>query len=116
MIHDQDIKDLACVASLRDELQTLKSRVEVLERKGVGALERKEDDTFVTTRIIETDNFGGDYPNECFLGGFGDEPLEVSIEAEERIVDVLNKDAGPNAPRFYRAVPRDYTLVPGFQP
>lgn len=61
-------------------------------------------------RIIDTDNFCGDYPNERFL------LWSMSESLAQRICDVLNEDAGPNALRFYRVVADDYTLQPGFEP
>jgi hypothetical protein len=61
-------------------------------------------------RIVDTDNFGGDYPNERFL------LWEMPQSACERICGVLNEQAGPNAHRYYKIVEDDYVLVPGFEP
>ncbi len=64
-------------------------------------------------RIIDTDNFGGDYPNETFIAtGIKDKEMaEVMCEA-------LNAKYcnHPSASRFYRVVEDDYNLVPGFEP
>lgn len=61
--------------------------------------------------IVETDNFGGDFPNETFLQT---PPLDEQRVAQ--VCAILNEAAGPNYPRFWKAVPIDYTLVPGFEP
>jgi hypothetical protein len=67
-----------------------------------------------TWRIIDTDNFGGDYPDERFIA--------VNIRDEwtaEKIADSLNARAGENASRFYKVVPHIeivYKLQPGFEP
>ncbi len=61
-------------------------------------------------RIIETDNFGGDHPNERFL------LFRMSADKAERIAAILNEDGGMNTLRWYRVVPDDYVLVPGFEP
>lgn len=61
-------------------------------------------------RIVDTDNFGGDYPNERFL------LWPMPEEAAEKIASILNDYAGENAPRFYKVVPNDYVLEPGFEP
>lgn len=61
-------------------------------------------------RIVDTDNFGGDYPNEKFL------LWPMARESAEAICDVLNRDAGKSASRFYKVVENDYELVPGFEP
>lgn len=58
-------------------------------------------------RIIETDNYGGDYPNESFHGP------RMTFEDCEATVEIWNKSTGPNADRYYRTVPTDYKLQPG---
>lgn len=63
-------------------------------------------------KIIHTDNFGGDYPNEKFV-------TELPYLPEERlqvICDAINAQVGPYAPRYYKVVPDDYELSPGFEP
>lgn len=62
-----------------------------------------------TWRIVDTDNFGGDYPNEQFL------LWELRKETAEKIAELLNKEAGPDAQRYYKVVPRGYKLEPGFE-
>lgn len=61
-------------------------------------------------RIVDTDNFGGDYPDERFL------LWPMSEKSANKIANVLNKDAGPHARRYYKVVPNDYVLQPGFEP
>lgn len=62
-------------------------------------------------RIVNTDNFGGDYPNESFTD---DGPFET-VEAAQQRADELNTD-DPNAPRFFMVVTDGYELLPGFEP
>lgn len=61
-------------------------------------------------RIVDTDNFGGDYPNEQFL------LWPMSKERAQKIADILNEGAGPHATRFYKVEENDYVLAPGFEP
>ncbi len=60
-------------------------------------------------KVIDTDNFGRDYPNETFVV-----TKSISQELAEAVAAELNKR--PNQERYYRVVPDDYKLVPGFQP
>lgn len=60
-------------------------------------------------RIVDTDNFGGDYPNEKFL------LWQMNERDCQAVCDILNDRAGPNASRFYKVVPNDYILQPGFE-
>lgn len=67
-----------------------------------------------TYRIIDTDNFGGDYPNEKFIAT----GIQYKQTAD-RMADALNEAGGPHATRFYRVVRHveiRYQLAPGFQP
>jgi hypothetical protein len=61
-------------------------------------------------RIVNTDNFGGDYPNESFI------LWPMRKDCAEKIADALNENAGPHASRFYKVVENDYVLQPGFEP
>lgn len=62
-------------------------------------------------RIVDTDNFGGDYPDERFL------PIPNLTEKDAKIVaDIINKAAGENSSRYWRVVDLDYKLKPGFEP
>jgi len=64
----------------------------------------------MTYRIVNTDNFGGDYPNESFVG----DDYETKQAAQER-ADELNI-GGDYAPRYYKVVEMPYELQPGFEP
>ncbi len=61
-------------------------------------------------RIIDTDNFGGDYPDEKF------HLFPMSEQQAQVIVDVLNEDWNEHSSRYYKVVPLDYKLQPGFEP
>jgi len=52
-------------------------------------------------RIVDTDNFV---------------LWEMREDCAKRIADALNDNEGPNAERFYKVVPNDYVLEPGFRP
>ncbi len=60
--------------------------------------------------IVDTDNFGGDYPNERIL------LWPMSRKACERICAILNEAAGPHARRYYKVEENVYELQPGFEP
>jgi hypothetical protein len=64
-------------------------------------------------RIVEGDNFGGDYPNEQFVSV----PATTRAKAQ-MIADAINAAfcTDDHATRYWRAVPEDYTLKPGFEP
>lgn len=64
-------------------------------------------------RIVNTDNFGGDYPNETFL------PLTFQTrDSALRVADAINAELCNNehSPRFWKVVNSDYKLQPGFEP
>lgn len=62
-------------------------------------------------RIINTDNFGSDYPSEQFV------LWSMGPEAAKEVAEVLNKwFSGDQAPRYFKVVPDDYELAPGFEP
>lgn len=60
-------------------------------------------------RIVETDNFGGDYPDERFAGPLLDE------EDACRVADLFNAATNERAARFWKVVPDGYRLLPGFE-
>lgn len=64
-------------------------------------------------KIVETDNFGGDYPDEKFLN-----LPSMGERSAQRVADAINAELChyDNAPRFWRVVPDDYKLQPGFEP
>lgn len=59
--------------------------------------------------VVDTDNFGGDYPNEKFMAtGL------TKQEAEDRAT-FLNRGHNGYSSRWYKIVPQPYTLQPGFE-
>ena len=64
-------------------------------------------------QIVNTDNFGGDYPAEYFLN-CGRLP---KISAD-KVAEILNNAWGEGAhnPRYWKVVADDYVLQPGFEP
>ena len=61
--------------------------------------------------VISTDSLCGDYPGEWFVAvGFREEAVA------QLLADTLNAKAGEHAVRFYRVVPANYELQPGFEP
>jgi len=63
-------------------------------------------------KIIHTDNFNGDYPNEEFVN----ELPRLSEDVAKKIVDLINSSQPEYAPRYYVVVSDDYKLEPGFTP
>lgn len=62
-------------------------------------------------RIVETDNFGRDYPDETFV------PIPAMSEEDAKVVaDIINRSAGPQSFRFWKVVDTDYELAPAFEP
>lgn len=62
-------------------------------------------------RVVETDNFAGDYPAEVWIT-----PC-ITKDAAEQIADILNREcSGPTAFRIYVVRPETYELQPGFEP
>jgi len=60
-------------------------------------------------RIVDTDNFGRDYPDERFVV-----PFAMDEEDAETVCRILNAWSGPDAQRYYKAVDPEYRLSPGF--
>lgn len=61
-------------------------------------------------RIVNTDNFGSDYPDERFTD---DGPFE-SESAAQACADELNVEE--DSPRYFKVVRMPYELQPGFEP
>jgi hypothetical protein len=61
-------------------------------------------------RIVETDNFGSDYPNENFL------LYPMAEERAKRIADAINASMYEEHSRFWKVEPVGYVLRPGFEP
>lgn len=74
--------------------------------------------------IIDTDNFGGDYPDERFVNQYGKltkqrkDALTASKEICEVVVNMHNgpKEGWDTMFRYWKVVPDDYKLQPGFEP
>lgn len=64
----------------------------------------------LVAKIVDTDNFDSDYPDEKFL------LWPMSHRAAEAICEVINREAGEHSSRFYKVVENDYVLRPGFEP
>ena len=63
-------------------------------------------------RIVNTDNFGGDYPDERFV-----ENLPRLTQAHAELVcKAINAGLPENHDRYFKVVPGDYVLQPGFEP
>lgn len=62
-------------------------------------------------RIVETDNFGGDYPDESFVG-----PALRSESNARKVAKIFNDDTGEHCRRCWKVVEHGYKLVPGFEP
>ena len=63
-------------------------------------------------RIVETDNFGGDYPDEKFLPI---PPIRNEVIAN-KIADLINECTSSTYSRYWKVVELPYTLQPGFEP
>ena len=63
-------------------------------------------------RVVNTDNFGGDYPDEKFVEG----GPTMTQEQAEALASLLNSFCPEHHYRFWKAVPPDYKLQPGFEP
>ena len=64
-------------------------------------------------RIVETDNFDGDYPDEKFIG------LPMLREKQAHaIADAINAELcnHDHASRFWKVVEEGYELQPGLEP
>ena len=62
-------------------------------------------------RIVNTDNFGGDYPNESFVG----EEYE-SMASAQTVADEMNGPMNRISLRYFKVVKMPYELQPGFEP
>lgn len=65
-------------------------------------------------KVVETDNYGRDYPNEKFATPY---IFRNSGEAEA-VAKTLNDIfcSTGNEDRYWKVVPEDYRLQPGFEP
>ena len=61
-------------------------------------------------RIVNTDNYNGDYPDESFVLW----PMRTPVAIQ--IADILNEEGGCYSPRYFKVEDDDYELQPGFEP
>jgi hypothetical protein len=62
-------------------------------------------------RIVETDSFGRDYPNEKWL------QIPPLCEHQAKVLaDIINGAAGEDSDRYWKVVDLDYELSPAFEP
>ena len=62
-------------------------------------------------RIVETDNYGRDYPDEKFAL-----PYHMPPETAQAVADVLNRYRVAGTDRYFTIVDNTYTLAPAFEP
>jgi hypothetical protein len=62
-------------------------------------------------RVVETDNFNGDYPDEQWVGP----PLRDEAAAN-RVAATFNEEVTGESRRYFKVVKLPYTLQPGFVP
>lgn len=67
-------------------------------------------------KIVNTDNFGGDYPDEKFLTVGNNGALTFGKDHAQKIADALNLYAHSSSSRWWKVVYDDYELQPGFEP
>lgn len=63
-------------------------------------------------KIVNTDNFGGDYPNERFVTGL----FPMTKAHAEKIAKAINSCTPEDCPRYWIVVDDNYKLKPGFEP
>lgn len=63
-------------------------------------------------KIVNTDNFGGDYPDERFVKNLP----RLTTEHAKRICEAINAGLPENHDRYFKVVEDDYQLQPGFEP
>ena len=64
-------------------------------------------------KIVNTDNFGSDYPDEKFL-----DLTFWTRDSALRVANAINAELcnDDHASRFWKVVDSDYKLQPGFEP
>lgn len=74
-------------------------------------MQTNDAEVVVKKRIVETDNFGRDYPDESFL------PIPALDWVQAEVVaKIINEAAGENNLRYWKVVDMNYKLAPGFEP
>ncbi len=72
-------------------------------------------------RILETDNYGSDYPNEYFISFIDSEgnsyPLEFNCKEEAQVIaNAFNQIRYNGNNRFFKEVEKNYKLTGSFEP
>jgi len=62
-------------------------------------------------RIVETDNFGGDYPDESFVN-----LPQMTAQHAIEVADAINLGFHEGSLRYWKVVSDNYKLRPGFAP
>ena len=63
-------------------------------------------------KIVNTDNFDGDYPDESFVN-----LPSLDKELADKLCERINEAwGGDHSPRYWKVVNDDYVLTPGFEP
>lgn len=63
-------------------------------------------------RIVNTDNFGRDYPDEKFVENLP----RMSVEHARNVCFTINASVPEGHDRYWKVVEDDYELQPGFEP
>ena len=63
-------------------------------------------------KIVNSDNYDSDYPDERFVEGL---PC-LGKEGATVICAAINSTIPVHSPRYFKVVPADYKLQPGFEP
>jgi hypothetical protein len=61
--------------------------------------------------VYDTDNFGGNYPNEKWIV-----PPAFTLATANAVAELLNSEADDYTLRYYKVGDRNYELQPGFEP
>lgn len=64
-------------------------------------------------KIVETDNYGGDYPDEKFVENL---PYFNNKESAQKIANAINDSVPETHERYWKVVEMPYQLQPGFEP
>ena len=62
-------------------------------------------------KIVETDNYAGDYPDESFVN-----IPPLPLPHASAVAKAINAAFGENHHRYWMVKPEDYQLQPGFEP
>lgn len=67
--------------------------------------------------VVNTDNFGGDYPDEKWVDANNNRHSPVYTKEEAELIAArLNSDVDNYSSRYFKVEPENYILQPGFEP